>query len=259
MTTEPETGTRAALTALRVLETVSTLQPAGVTAVARAADIPKSSAQRYLHTLKEAGWIAPLHGDKARWALTGKALTVGLRASDDVGLREVARDTMERLRDDTAETIHLSSFTDTATNPDEALVIVDRLDSMQPVRTWVRLGTAAPLHASCSGRAVLAALDDDEARAWLAEPLQQYSDHTLATVDDVLADLATIRRTGYSTVASGWRHGVGAVGAAIVDRHGRPVGALAVSMPEQRYSPDRAAEFGPLVAHAAREVSDALA
>lgn len=257
MTTESESGTRAALTALRVLETVSTLQPAGVSAIARAADIPKSSAQRYLHTLREAGWLTL--SDKARWALTGKALTVGLRASADVGLREVARDTMEQLRNDTGETIHLAGFNDAATDPHSALIIVDRLDSMQPVRTWVRLGTATSLHASCSGRAILAALDDDEVREWLVEPLERFSENTLATVDDVLADLAGIREIGYATVASGWRIGVGAVGAAILGERGRPVGALAISMPEQRYSPERAAELGPLVARATAEVSAALA
>ncbi len=255
---EPESGMRAALTTLRVLETVADLQPAGVTAVARAAGIPKSSAQRCLHTLRDAGWLAPAHSDRARWALTGKALTVGLRASADVGLREAARPTMQWLRDETDETVHLSSYSGQSHRPREALVIVDRLDSTQPVRTWVRLGTHVPLHASCSGRAVLATLPDNEIDTALSDPLERYSENTLASRDAVLADLVRVRERGYATVENGWRQGVGAVGAALLDPRHRPVGALAVSLPAQRYDQGRSRELGPLVATAAREISGTL-
>ena len=256
--TEPESGMRATLTALRVLETVAELQPAGVTAIAQAAGIPKSSAQRCLHALREAGWLAPGHADRARWVLTGKALTVGLRASGDVGLREAARPTMQWLRDETRETIHLSNYGGRSQRVTESLVIVDRLDGTQPVRTWVRLGTRVPLHASASGRAVLAALPDDEIESLLADPLERYSAKTLATLDDVLADLAAVRERGYSTVDNGWRHGVGAVAAALLDAASRPIGALAISVPEQRYDDERAGELGPRAVAAAREISGTL-
>lgn len=257
-TTEPEAAMHAALTTLRVLETVAALQPAGVTAVARTADIPKSSAQRCLHALREAGWLAPAHSDRTRWALTGKALTVGLRASSDVGLREAARPTMRWLRDETGETIHLSSYGGQSQRVNESLVIVDRLDSTQPVRTWVRLGTRVPLHASCSGRAVLSELPDDEVTAMLEFPLVRFSENTVASLDGLLADLAEVRTRGYATVENGWRQGVGAVGAPLLDTRDRPVGALAISLPAQRYNGERAHELGPLAATAVREISGAL-
>lgn len=255
---ESEPGMRATLTALRVLETVADLQPAGVTAVARAAGIPKSSAQRCLHTLQEAGWLASGHVDGTRWVLTGKALTVGLRASGDVGLREAARTTMQWLRDETGETIHLSSYGGRSQRVTEALVIVDRLDSTQPVRTWVRLGTRVPLHASCSGRAVLAELPDDDVEAMLSYPLERYSATTLCSLDSVLDDLSAVRENGYATVDNGWRQGVGAVAAALLDTRQHPVGALGISLPEQRYDGARARELGPLVVSAAREISSSL-
>lgn len=258
VTAEPEPGMRAALTTLRVLETVANLQPAGVSAIARAADIPKSSAQRCLRTLREAGWLTAAHTDRTAWVLTGKALTIGLRASADVGLREAARGTMQWLREETGETIHLSSYGGESQRPQETLVIVDRLDSTQPVRTWVRLGTQVPLHASCSGRAVLAQLPDTELDTVLAGPLERYTESTLATKEDVLADLHAVRERGYATVESGWRTGVGAVAAALLDNRARPLGALAISMPSQRYDTDRARTLGPLVAAAARDISGTL-
>ena len=45
------------LTTLNVLEYVSEHQPVGVSDVARGLELPKSSAQRALKALFEAGWI----------------------------------------------------------------------------------------------------------------------------------------------------------------------------------------------------------
>lgn len=69
------------LNALRVLEEVAARQPVGVADLARALDLPKSSAQRALRTLDTAGWIRPAGGEVTRWVLTTKALQVGRRAT----------------------------------------------------------------------------------------------------------------------------------------------------------------------------------
>ncbi|MCH6159119.1 IclR family transcriptional regulator [Streptomyces marispadix] len=246
-------GMRAVITTLRVLETVAELQPVGVTAIARATAIPKSSVHRCLLTLREAEWLTTSSTDGTRWVLTGRALSVGMRASVELGLREAALPTMRELRDETHETIHLVGY-----GTDHDLVVIDRMDSDEPVRTWVRLGARVPLHASCSGRAVLARLTDPEVERLLDGELERFSETTPANLEAVLEDLARVRERGYATNDCAWRPGVGAVGAALVDPRGRPVGALAVSVPVQRYDEQRALRLGPLAADAARRISTAL-
>lgn len=247
------TGMRAVITTLRVLETVAELQPAGVSAVARATQIPKSSVHRCLLTLREAEWLTTCPGDSTRWILTGRALSVGIHASAELGLREMALPTMRELRDETHETIHLSGY-----GGERDLVVIDRMDSDEPVRTWVHLGARVPLHASCSGRAILAALPDAEVERLLSGPLERFSPTTPEDLRAVMDDLPQVREVGYATNDGAWRPGVGAVGAALVDPRGRPVGALAVSVPEQRYDAERARRLGPLAADAARRISASL-
>lgn len=255
-------GMRVVRTALRVLEAVSELQPVGVSAIARATGVPKSSVQRCLVTLREAGWIGSAPGDPQRWALTGRALAVGLRGSVEHGLREAALAVMQELRDATRETIHLVGFgTEHAARSEAgsaALVVIDRLDSPEPVRTWVRLGTPVPLHASCSGRAVLSRLPEPEALALLGGELERFSERTIVDPDEMLAELRAVRERGYAVADQSWRAGVGAAAAAIVDAAGRPVGALAVSAPQQRFDAGRARELGAAVVTAAARVSAAL-
>lgn len=258
-------GMRVIRTALRVLESVSELQPVGVSAIARATGVPKSSVQRCLVSLREAGWISSPPGAPQQWALTGRALAVGLRGSAEPGLREAALAVMQELRDATRETIHLVGFGaehapvagGPAADP-AALVVVDRLDSPEPVRTWVRLGTPVPLHASCSGRAVLSRLPEAEALGLLAGGLERFSEQTITDPAALTAELRAVRERGYAVADQSWRAGVGAVAAAVVDAAGRPVGAVAVSAPQQRFDADRARKLGAAAVAAAKRVSAAL-
>jgi DNA-binding IclR family transcriptional regulator len=253
---------RVVVTALHVLEAVSELQPVGVSALARATGIPKSSVQRCLVSLREAGWITAPAGQPRSWVLTGRALTVGLRGSAEQGLREAALAVMQDVRDETRETIHLSGFgAEHAPAPDAepaALVVIDRLDSPEPVRTWVRLGTRVPLHASCSGRAVLSRLPDAEVDRLLTGSLERFSAQTITDREALAAELREVRERGWAIADQSWRAGVGAVAAAVVDTVGRPVGALAISVPQQRFGPGRESELGPVAVAAAERVSAAL-
>jgi IclR family acetate operon transcriptional repressor len=262
MSSATEPGMRVVRTALRVLEAVSQLQPVGVSAIARVTGVPKSTVQRCLISLREAGWISSAPGAPQRWTLTGRALSVGLRGSAEHGLREAALAVMQELRDATRETIHLVGFraehTPASGVDTDPLVVIDRLDSPEPVRTWVRLGTRVPVHASCSGRAVLSRLSAAEVDALLPAELEHFSDRTIIDRDALTAELRAVRERGYAIADQSWRPGVGAVAAAIVDVDGRPVGALAVSAPQQRFDADRARELGATVVTATARVSAEL-
>lgn len=246
-------GMRAVVTTLAVLEKVAALQPVGVSELARETGIPKSSVQRCLVSLRTAGWLATTGPDTARWELTGKVRAVALQAANDLGLREAALPTMHDLRDQTAETVHLVARDGTHT------VITERLDSPQPVRTWVRLGTLTPLHATSSGRSILAALPESEASRLLAGQLERYTTSTTVDRDRILAGLPEVRRRGYAVNDGGWRPGVGAVGAALINPAGDPVGAVVVSVPIHRFGEEVARRFGELVAAGARTISATLA
>jgi DNA-binding IclR family transcriptional regulator len=126
------------------------------------------------------------------------------------------------------------------------------------VRTWVRLGTPVPLHASCSGRAVLSRLPEAAAMQLLGGELERFSARTITDRDELVAELRAVRERGYAVAEGSWRAGVGAVAAAVVDGTGHPVGALAVSAPQQRYDSGRAREMGALVIDAVARLGAAL-
>jgi len=243
----------AVLTTFRVLEEVARSQPVGVSELARATGMPKSTVQRCLVTLQHAGWLRIVDPERARWGVTTKPLGIGLRAAGEEGLRETAQPFLEELRDVTEETVHLSVC------DGGSLIIIARRDSPQAVRTFVEIGTRAPVHATASGLALLAHLGEDEVDRVLGTGLQRYTSATPVARADVLAEVERARKQGYAVnEASWWRPDVSAVAAAVTSSSGRPVAAVAISIPASRFSRKRVRFYADHALETTAKISDAI-
>lgn len=243
----------AVLTTFRVLEEVARRQPIGVSELARATGMAKSSVQRCLVTLQHAGWLRLVDPERARWGVTTKPLSIGLRAAGEEGLREVALPFLEELRDATEETVHLSVC------DRGSLVVIARKDSSQAVRTFVEIGARAPIHATASGLAVLAHLDADELDRVLGTDLDRYTDATIVDRSEVLAEAKRTRKRGYAVnEASWWRPDVSAIAAAVTSSSGRPVAAVVISIPSSRFDRKRVRMLGDLTVATTAKISEAM-
>jgi IclR family acetate operon transcriptional repressor len=243
---------RNVLNTLRVLEEIATRQPIGVGELARVLDMPKSSVQRALTTLDAAGWIRPAASEVRRWVMTTKALAVGGRASGDLGLRDAAVPIMERLRQRTEETIHL-------TVPDEdKAVLIERLETSKPLRISMTLGHALPMHASANGKAVLANSGPEAIRRLLVDELPRYTDNTITDPDKLRAELAVIRERGFAVNHGEWRTDVGSVAAAVLEGPEKPLASLSVNLPMSRLTEESEEVHGIAVREAARNLSARL-
>ncbi|MFE3093280.1 IclR family transcriptional regulator [Streptomyces sp. NPDC059248] len=240
------------LNALRTLEEVAERQPVGVAELARALGLPKSSTQRALVTLHEAGWIRPAPGTPTRWAVTTKALHVGRRATGELSLRDIAVPVMEELRRRTDETVHL-------TVPEGGkVVLIERLETSKPVRIILPLGHALPVHASANGKALLAAGAPEAVERLITGGLEQFTDTSITDAGALRAELARIRERGYATNRGEWRTDVSAVAAAVLDADGTPVASISVNVPSSRMTDESRAALGAAVRDAARAVGEAL-
>ncbi|WP_067541504.1 IclR family transcriptional regulator [Nocardia crassostreae] len=243
---------RNVLNTLRVLEEVAARQPIGVGELARIVAMPKSTVQRALLTLDEAGWIRPAAGKITRWVLTTKALAVGSRAGGDLGMRGAALPIMEDLRRHTEETVHLT------VPEDGRMVLIERLETDKPVRTSMALGHSLPLHASANGKALLAFSSPETLEQLLTAELPRYTETTITDPDALRTELTTIRTRGFAVNHGEWRNDVGAVAAAVLNNDGHPIANLSVNVPISRLNNDTEAAWGVAVREAARSISARL-
>ncbi|MCF7553687.1 IclR family transcriptional regulator [Pseudonocardia sp. WMMC193] len=238
------------LSTLRVFEEVAVRQPIGVSDLARATRIPKSSVQRCLVTLQQAGWLRVVDAEPVRWGVTMKVLALGLRSAAEQDLRVVAAPVVAQLAADTGETVFLGL------RDGDEYVIVGREDSRHMVRVHLDLGARLPLRATSGGVAVMSRLGPDEVDTILAEELTEFADAPVQTGEELRRELAATADRGYALNMSAWyRPHVTSFGAAILDRDGRPVGAVVLSIPEMRYDGAREQELGRRTVAAADEIS----
>ena len=240
------------LNTLRVLEELAVRQPVGVGDLARAMELPKSTVQRALGTLHTAGWIKQTGGAPTRWTLTTKALLIGRQATGELDLRDVAVPVMEELRRAVDETVHL------AVAEGERVVLVERLETTQPVRIVLPLGQHLSGHASANGKAILAARSPEAVERYLAQGLTRFTDTTIDDPAALRADLEAVRACGYALNQGEWREDVSAVAAAVIGPDGSPVASVSINMPSSRCDRDRLVELGEHVRTAARSISAAL-
>jgi IclR family acetate operon transcriptional repressor len=241
------------LTTLRVFEQVSIHQPVGVSQLSRLTEIPKSSVQRCLVTLQQAGWLRLVDSRHAQWGVTLKVLTLGLRGAGEQDLRDVAAPVIKELSAATGETVFLGL------RDGDKFVIVAREESSQMVRVHLDIGQELPLRATSGGVAVMALLPLAEVEDLLSTELREFTGSPVLTTDEVRAELALTAKRGYAMSMSAWyRPHVRSVGAAIVDAVGAPAGAIVLSVPEQRWESGREEELAGLTVRAAARVSDLL-
>lgn len=202
-------------------------QEVGLSDVARALGLPKTSAFRYLYTLAAAGFVGYGSGrDRYR---AGPRLHRGREGETDVQrLRELAIPAMSGLRKRFNETINLGV-------PDrDRVVYVEMIESSRALRMQARIGERHPLNSTSLGKAILAFMPEDERAPLLSTPLKAMTGRTTTDAAQLRRQLREIARKGYAVEIGENEEGLMCIGVPILERGGRPVAALSLSAPEAR-------------------------
>lgn len=240
--------------ALEIVTAIGRLQPVGVSEIARDLDLPKTTVQRSLKSLEQAGWIEMSGEERGAWSLTLKAgLAVGRADIATRKLRIAAIPVMEELRRRTSESVYL------AVRHNKQIALVERLDGINPVVHAWPLWHPGPMHATSLGKAILAALPEEELEDYLDGRLQKVSALSVTDPAKLRAELKEIRERGFSTAfQTNWPDENG-VGAAIRNSRGEPFAAVSISAPVERVNRKKCLDLGSHLVDAARRISLGLA
>ena len=236
--------------ALRLFELLAERGELGVSELARITGRPKTTVQRGLTTLHEAGWLRPGGSETRRtWAPSARLTTLARSLDPAPRLRRAALPLMHALRNATGETIHLML------REDDEVVLIERLDSPRTLRTVRPLGARAPLHASANGKAILASLPQGTQEQYLSGSLPRWTPRTLTAPEDLRRELEKVRRRGYAFSDGELDVDVRAVAAAVLDAESHPVGSLSVSCPASRLTDELIEPYGARLAEAAQAIT----
>jgi IclR family acetate operon transcriptional repressor len=220
--------------------------------VSRGVGTPKSSLLPLLRTLTARGYLEQGHAGEYR--LGPRAVELGARSRGQRDLAAAARPALEELMRYTGETVFLATLTADGTG----IVYVDKVESEQIIRYSSGVGDRRPLHATASGKAILAFLPPAR-RAELLDSLElvRYTERTLATVPALRASLDEVRRAGVCVNIEEIVRGACGIAAPIFDHRDAVRAACAIGGPTDRVRP-RLRELAAAVKATAEAISRRL-
>ncbi len=211
--------------------------------------IPKNSAFRIAVTLENRGFLEKI-GSSKRYRLTPRLLVLGAVSVTDPNLFEKSIDVMRRLRDETGETALIGTLAG-----DEGVVLDQALGS-HPFKFSVDAGTRFPLHTAAPGKAMLAALPENERKERAGRmKLTRFTPNTITDRGKFLAHLKEVAERGYGFDLGEEMEGQTCIGAAIRSATGGVLGALWITAPASRIVDGQLDTLGFLVKSHADEIS----
>jgi DNA-binding IclR family transcriptional regulator len=150
-------------------------RPLSLSEVAREIGIPVSSCHGLLRALEDRGYMNCFE-PRGTYFPTHRLLQVARAISDKDPISAGVRNELEKLRDETGETVVL------AKRKELQVVFLEVFESNKQVRYVAQAGEVRDLHASSLGKALLAAMSVDErARVLKRIPYRRHTDKTIAS------------------------------------------------------------------------------
>ena len=190
--------------------------------IAKELDVSRTVPYRLLYTLQSLGY---LHQDEntKRYSLTPKILELGFSYLSTLKLPEIAQPYMEKLRDETGASCHLSIL------DGNEVVYVGSAPARGVSAVTVNVGLRLPAHAVANGKVQLAYQPEERLNQILfGSNLKPFTERTQTDFYDFQQKLAIIRDQGYAMTKGELHQGIQSVAAPIFDRSGKVMAAINV-------------------------------
>src|SRR5215469_7334314 len=165
----------------------------GLTAseVAKQSGLPVSTVHRFLVNLENAGFLA--YSSSGKYHLGIGSFSIGHAALAQLDIRRLSLPHLQRLNQDTRETIHLT------VRHGLSAVYVEKLDSPEKLRIFSHVGGSVPLYCTGVGKILLAYLPEEELTETLRQiELRPLTANTISDAKELERHLERVRRNGYA-------------------------------------------------------------
>jgi DNA-binding IclR family transcriptional regulator len=163
-----------------------------------------------------------------------------------------ARHSMEKLREETQETVLLSVPKHSGT------LTVDQIDPAHSVRLVDYVHAYLPLHCTSNGKLLLSMLPPKELEILLEQPLEKTTPFTITNRDQLLKEIELIRKRGIATSLGELDENENGISAPIFDQRNNLIAFISVCGPSFRFTKERMFEMSDRIIVAAQEITKNL-
>lgn len=226
-------GVQSVERALTVLEILARDGHAGVSDIAEEMGIHKSTVSRLMGSLVSREMVHQ-NSERGKYQLGFGILRLASSIPGRLSLVHEARPVLEGLAEEFKETVNLAVLrSNYAVNVDQAM-------GPSTLATYDWVGGLTPLHATSSGKVLLAALGADERDRILKETgLPARTSRTITKRKDLDKELLEAVANGYAITREEFEIGLTAAAVPVYNHQGVVIGALSISGPAFRFDPEQ--------------------
>jgi len=195
--------------------------------IANRVNLPRSTVQRIVKALDDANFViaaSPTSGVRL-----GPALTSLAGSAKQIDIVQICRPLLVKLNKDCGETVDFAVF------GNDKAVVVDQLPGVHRLVAVTAIGSSLPLHASASGKALLAELAPHELAALRKRyRLVQFTTTTIRDWAELETEIDEIRRDGIAYDKEECFVGIRCVAKCVRGPNGE-VGAVSIPVPRERF------------------------
>lgn len=233
-------GTQAVSRAIQLLKYFDDQKPVwSLNDLVLASQLNKTTTFRILSALENEGLLR--RTTEGSYRLGSEMIALGGCAMRSNELRTVSRSHIRELSHNTRETVTLETLHISKNNPRDDtpdnqwhMLVIDETLSRYRVGISQFIGSRLPVHASSTGRVVLANLKQEMFEQFLHCPRPKYTDATITAVSPLKKELKRIQKQGYAIVQGEIEEGLVAIGAPIFDYNSHVQSAISVVVPSFR-------------------------
>lgn len=198
--------------------------PITISEVGRRLNVHRTTSMRLLRTLEEEQFVR--RTDDGSYRIGPRMVTLAHAALESLDVRAVAGTHLRTLGAACGHTVHLAGL------EGDQVMYLDKVESRHAVRMYSRIGAHAPLHATGVGKAILAAMPEQQRTHLLgAEPYGRYTPNTHTTRSELDVELTEAAKRGWALDDFEHEEFIHCVAAPIREADGRVSAAVSVSAP----------------------------
>lgn len=228
-TAASQQGVGLLIKAFQLLDLFSEQRPAWTQAeLARETGLARSTLSRLVRFLATRGYLGEQRG---RYTLGFAAIDLGRRAQHQFNLVDLCYDLLEELAQASTETVMLTGYDESR----GAVVCLVQIPSRTGgLRVFENIGTAYPLYAGATAKAVLGFLSDAQIKAVLSGPLTPINPAVKPNAAKLRKEIITIRARGYAVSHEETYPGVDGAAVPLLTPRGQPLGSVGIAAPRHR-------------------------
>ncbi|WP_116040731.1 IclR family transcriptional regulator [Amycolatopsis palatopharyngis] len=237
--------------AISVLELLAHKGAAGITEIAAELNVHKSTVSRLVSVLEARGLVEQ-QGERGKFSIGFGVVRLAGAATGQLDLAQLGTPVCESLADTLGETVNIAVLDGSvAINISQG-----RGGAAVAAQNWI--GKRTPLHATSSGKVLLAFMAEPERERLITEGTTAYTANTVTQPGRLRTLLQNVIEDGYATSFEELEVGLHAVAVPVRGQQNDVVAAISASGPGYRLSHDRIQWIVDELRHGAAELSTQL-